>query len=228
MSRTVELLHKIDKTSSATAIKVNALDARVDRHITREDNWQDRMEEAVKECPEAGHIKEQNGKINKIMIFQKALALIAAAILILGAIATMIFGYMGNASGDPSIVPYSYACPEDRVVAIGEVLTRLNNSNGAMELNIQFACDNRGDSYPVLIMNMRVSCLNCDSCKSMLSYYRNNWSQISSGWYMWFGSKLIDVYNSEGKLMYKVDENGKIIQMKHALNEQDREGVIYG
>ena len=121
MSRTVELLHSIDKTVGITSSEVASLRKSLDDHKSsdskrrdKQEEWELRIEEAVKECPEAGHIRDQNGKIDKMMVLLRAMRLLLASIVILGVICSIIFGFLklGNRGSD-SIVPSTYVQEDD-------------------------------------------------------------------------------------------------------------------
>lgn len=59
-------ISKIDKTSGITNEKVDILIDDFKDHKEREYGWQDRIERKVEECPEASHIKKQNGKLERL------------------------------------------------------------------------------------------------------------------------------------------------------------------
>jgi len=95
----MDMLHKIDKTSGVTAGKLEALGKSFDEHKYGENKWQERMEAAVQECPEAGHIKIQNGKITDMQVVLRAIRMITAGILVVGTLFGIFFGVMKYVDG---------------------------------------------------------------------------------------------------------------------------------
>jgi hypothetical protein len=99
VSKTMDLLHKIDKQSGITGQKVEALGKDLEdykigqsKHRVKQDNWEVRIEAAVQECPESSHIKTQNGKISDMQTTLKAIKYLVKWILVIGTVAGIYFG----------------------------------------------------------------------------------------------------------------------------------------
>jgi hypothetical protein len=99
MSKTIDLLHKIDKQGSSNADRLEYLNKNFEDHKYGDVKWREshvgwelRIEKAVQECPEAGHIKEQNGKISDMQTTLKAIKFLVKWILTIGTAAGIYFG----------------------------------------------------------------------------------------------------------------------------------------
>jgi hypothetical protein len=113
MSKTTEMLHSIDKTVGITAEKVASLTDSFRDHKDSDNKrrekqaeWELRLEKAVKECPEAGHIKEQNGKLDRMAATVQAVKIFMKWILIITAITSTFLMYMKYVNGAGELIEY--------------------------------------------------------------------------------------------------------------------------
>jgi len=214
--RNRELLQKIDKRCAVNGTNLENLKDIFSEHKQEEEPRLIRIEAAVlenaKHCPESGHIEIQNGKIDDMTIVLKSVKLLVSIILVAGTLISIILGVLKYASGEEC--PYLYEQQSDRIQTIDVILKKMNNSSGARELNTKFSCIDKNADEPVLKIELRSNCLECKNCKEFLELTYPHFNQISKGWFKWFGSNKVAIYNRDNELKYTVNKLGLFTKYK--------------
>lgn len=205
MSKSSESLHRIDKCTAVMVANMANLTDELQDHKLKEDKWQGRLEAAAKLCPESGHIRVQNGKIDDMNIILKAVKILVTIILVLGVVIGSILGFLTYANSEEK--PYIYQERSDRLIVMEQRLLELNHSEGAAFTGAIFKCYNPEDGTPVLSMFLLNRCLKCNACFRYLENIEVHIMTISRGWYKWLGTHRIDIYNKYDIMICQVLEN---------------------
>ena len=188
-----------------------------ERHEKDGNRKYDTLLESANSCVESGHIKEQNGKIDRIIALLDKLQQrrgvtfgdIVKGMVVIATIVGITFGvmsYFNRASGEEK--KHNPDCPIVEGMPIDVVIKAFNEADASKAFGFTFSCAAPDIEIPTLQFytnkprNFLVAKENTLKCLT---------EAISTDWQVATGSCLINVYDSEGRLCYYTDKEGNFI-----------------
>ena len=188
-----------------------------ERHEKDGNKKYDVLLESANSCVESGHIKEQNGKIDRIIALLDKLQQrkgvtfgdIVKGMVVIATIVGITFGvmsYFNRASGEEK--KHNPDCPIVEGMPIDIVVKAFNEADASKAFGFTFSCAAPDIEIPTLQFytnkprNFLVAKENTLKCLT---------EAISVDWQIATGSCLINVYDSEGRLCYYTDKDGNFI-----------------
>ncbi len=168
-------------------------------------------------CVESSHIREQNGKIDRILsilnkIQQKRFVEIAdiiKGVVIIATIVGITFGvmsYFSKAHG----VEVQQGCPSDKDIKILELVKLFNAAPASKQLGFTFSCAAPDVETPTLQLYTHTPHNICIQREVQLKYIAEC---ISADWFVHTKSKLVNVYDKIGRLIYYTNLKGEFISV---------------
>ena len=188
-----------------------------ERHEKDGNKKYDVLLESANSCVESGHIKEQNGKIDRIIALLDKLQQrrgvtfgdIVKGMVVIATIVGITFGvmsYFNRANGEEK--KHNPDCPIVEGMPIDIVVKAFNEADASKAFGFTFSCAAPDIEIPTLQFytnkprNFLVAKENTLKCLT---------EAISTDWQVATGSCLINVYDSEGRLCYYTDKEGNFI-----------------
>ena len=188
-----------------------------ERHEKDGNKKYDVLLENANSCVESGHIKEQNGKIDRIIALLDKLQQrngvtfgdIVKGMVVIATIVGITFGvmsYFNRANGEEK--KHNPDCPIVEGMPIDIVVKAFNEADASKAFGFTFSCAAPDIEIPTLQFytnkprNFLVAKENTLKCLT---------EAISTDWQIATGSCLINVYDSEGRLCYYTDKDGNFI-----------------
>jgi len=188
-----------------------------ERHEKDGNKKYDVLLESANSCVESGHIKEQNGKIDRIIALLDKLQQrkgvtfgdIVKGMVVIATIVGITFGvmsYFNRANGEEK--KHNPDCPIVEGMPIDIVVKAFNEADASKAFGFTFSCAAPDIEIPTLQFytnkprNFLVAKENTLKCLT---------EAISTDWQIATGSCLINVYDSEGRLCYYTDKDGNFI-----------------
>ena len=188
-----------------------------ERHEKDGNKKYDVLLENANSCVESGHIKEQNGKIDRIIALLDKLQQrngvtfgdIVKGMVVIATIVGITFGvmsYFNRANGEEK--KHNPDCPIVEGMPIDIVVKAFNEADASKVFGFTFSCAAPDIEIPTLQFytnkprNFLVAKENTLKCLT---------EAISTDWQVATGSCLINVYDSEGRLCYYTDKDGNFI-----------------
>ena len=188
-----------------------------ERHEKDGNKKYDVLLENANSCVESGHIKEQNGKIDRIIALLDKLQQrkgvtfgdIVKGMVVIATIVGITFGvmsYFNRANGEEK--KHNPDCPIVEGMPIDIVVKAFNEADASKAFGFTFSCAAPDIEIPTLQFytnkprNFLVAKENTLKCLT---------EAISTDWQVATGSCLINVYDSEGRLCYYTDKEGNFI-----------------
>ena len=188
-----------------------------ERHEKDGNKKYDVLLESANSCVESGHIKEQNGKIDRIIALLDKLQQrngvtfgdIVKGMVVIATIVGITFGvmsYFNRANGEEK--KHNPDCPIVEGMPIDIVVKAFNEADASKAFGFTFSCAAPDIEIPTLQFytnkprNFLVAKENTLKCLT---------EAISVDWQIATGSCLINVYDSEGRLCYYTDKDGNFI-----------------
>jgi hypothetical protein len=188
-----------------------------ERHEKDGNKKYDILLENANSCVESGHIKEQNGKIDRIIALLDKLQQrngvtfgdIVKGMVVIATIVGITFGvmsYFNRANGEEK--KHNPDCPIVEGMPIDIVVKAFNEADASKAFGFTFSCAAPDIEIPTLQFytnkprNFLVAKENTLKCLT---------EAISTDWQVATGSCLINVYDSEGRLCYYTDKEGNFI-----------------
>jgi hypothetical protein len=188
-----------------------------ERHEKDGNKKYDVLLESANSCVESGHIKEQNGKIDRIIALLDKLQQrngvtfgdIVKGMVVIATIVGITFGvmsYFNRANGEEK--KHNPDCPIVEGMPIDIVVKAFNEADASKAFGFTFSCAAPDIEIPTLQFytnkprNFLVAKENTLKCLT---------EAISTDWQIATGSCLINVYDSEGRLCYYTDKEGNFI-----------------
>ncbi len=188
-----------------------------ERHEKDGNKKYDVLLESANSCVESGHIKEQNGKIDRIIALLDKLQQrngvtfgdIVKGMVVIATIVGITFGvmsYFNRANGEEK--KHNPDCPIVEGMPIDIVIKAFNEADASKAFGFTFSCAAPDIEIPTLQFytnkprNFLVAKENTLKCLT---------EAISTDWQIATGSCLINVYDSEGRLCYYTDKEGNFI-----------------
>ena len=188
-----------------------------ERHEKDGNKKYDVLLENANSCVESGHIKEQNGKIDRIIALLDKLQQrngvtfgdIVKGMVVIATIVGITFGvmsYFNRANGEEK--KHNPDCPIVEGMPIDVVIKAFNEADASKAFGFTFSCAAPDIEIPTLQFytnkprNFLVAKENTLKCLT---------EAISTDWQVATGSCLINVYDSEGRLCYYTDKEGNFI-----------------
>ena len=188
-----------------------------ERHEKDGNKKYDVLLENANSCVESGHIKEQNGKIDRIIALLDKLQQrngvtfgdIVKGMVVIATIVGITFGvmsYFNRANGEEK--KHNPDCPIVEGMPIDIVVKAFNEADASKAFGFTFSCAAPDIEIPTLQFytnkprNFLVAKENTLKCLT---------EAISTDWQIATGSCLINVYDSEGRLCYYTDKEGNFI-----------------
>jgi len=188
-----------------------------ERHEKDGNRKYDTLLESANSCVESGHIKEQNGKIDRIIALLDKLQQrrgvtfgdIVKGMVVIATIVGITFGvmsYFNRASGEEK--KHNPDCPIVEGMPIDVVIKAFNEADASKAFGFTFSCAAPDIEIPTLQFYTNKPKNFLVAKENTLKYLTE---AISADWKIATGSCLINVYDSEGRLCYYTDKEGNFI-----------------
>ena len=188
-----------------------------ERHEKDGNRKYDTLLESANSCVESGHIKEQNGKIDRIIALLDKLQQrrgvtfgdIVKGMVVIATIVGITFGvmsYFNRASGEEK--KHNPDCPIVEGMPIDVVVKAFNEADASKAFGFTFSCAAPDIEIPTLQFYTNKPKNFLVAKENILKYLTE---AISADWQIATGSCLINVYDSEGRLCYYTDKEGNFI-----------------
>ncbi len=188
-----------------------------ERHEKDGNKKYDVLLENANSCVESGHIKEQNGKIDRIIALLDKLQQrkgvtfgdIVKGMVVIATIVGITFGvmsYFNRASGEEK--KHNPDCPIVEGMPIDVVVKAFNEADASKAFGFTFSCAAPDIEIPTLQFYTNKPKNFLVAKENTLKYLTE---AISADWQIATGSCLINVYDSEGRLCYYTDKDGNFI-----------------
>jgi len=188
-----------------------------ERHEKDGNRKYDTLLESANSCVESGHIKEQNGKIDRIIALLDKLQQrngvtfgdIVKGMVVIATIVGITFGvmsYFNRASGEEK--KHNPDCPIVEGMPIDVVIKAFNEADASKAFGFTFSCAAPDIEIPTLQFYTNKPKNFLVAKENTLKYLTE---AISADWQIATGSCLINVYDSEGRLCYYTDKEGNFI-----------------
>ena len=188
-----------------------------ERHEKDGNRKYDTLLESANSCVESGHIKEQNGKIDRIIALLDKLQQrrgvtfgdIVKGMVVIATIVGITFGvmsYFNRASGEEK--KHNPDCPIVEGMPIDVVIKAFNEADASKAFGFTFSCAAPDIEIPTLQFYTNKPKNFLVAKENILKYLTE---AISADWQIATGSCLINVYDSEGRLCYYTDKEGNFI-----------------
>ena len=188
-----------------------------ERHEKDGNRKYDTLLESANSCVESGHIKEQNGKIDRIIALLDKLQQrrgvtfgdIVKGMVVIATIVGITFGvmsYFNRASGEEK--KHNPDCPIVEGMPIDVVIKAFNEADASKAFGFTFSCAAPDIEIPTLQFYTNKPKNFLVAKENTLKYLTE---AISADWKIATGSCLINVYDSEGRLCYYTDKDGNFI-----------------
>jgi len=188
-----------------------------ERHEKDGNKKYDVLLENANSCVESGHIKEQNGKIDRIIALLDKLQQrngvtfgdIVKGMVVIATIVGITFGvmsYFNRANGEEK--KHNPDCPIVEGMPIDIVVKAFNEADASKAFGFTFSCAAPDIEIPTLQFYTNKPRNFLVAKENTLKYLTE---AISTDWQIATGSCLINVYDSEGRLCYYTDKDGNFI-----------------
>jgi len=188
-----------------------------ERHEKDGNKKYDVLLENANSCVESGHIKEQNGKIDRIIALLDKLQQrkgvtfgdIVKGMVVIATIVGITFGvmsYFNRANGEEK--KHNPDCPIVEGMPIDVVVKAFNEADASKAFGFTFSCAAPDIEIPTLQFYTNKPKNFLVAKENTLKYLTE---AISADWQIATGSCLINVYDSEGRLCYYTDKEGNFI-----------------
>ena len=188
-----------------------------ERHEKDGNKKYDVLLESANSCVESGHIKEQNGKIDRIIALLDKLQQrqgvtfgdIVKGMVVIATIVGITFGvmsYFNRANGEEK--KHNPDCPIVEGMPIDIVVKAFNEADASKAFGFTFSCAAPDIEIPTLQFYTNKPRNFLVAKENTLKYLTE---AISADWQIATGSCLINVYDSEGRLCYYTDKDGNFI-----------------
>ena len=188
-----------------------------ERHEKDGNKKYDVLLENANSCVESGHIKEQNGKIDRIIALLDKLQQrkgvtfgdIVKGMVVIATIVGITFGvmsYFNRANGEEK--KHNPDCPIVEGMPIDVVVKAFNEADASKAFGFTFSCTAPDIEIPTLQFYTNKPKNFLVAKENILKYLTE---AISADWKIATGSCLINVYDSEGRLCYYTDKDGNFI-----------------
>ena len=188
-----------------------------ERHEKDGNKKYDVLLENANSCVESGHIKEQNGKIDRIIALLDKLQQrngvtfgdIVKGMVVIATIVGITFGvmsYFNRANGEEK--KHNPDCPIVEGMPIDIVVKAFNEADASKAFGFTFSCAAPDIEIPTLQFYTNKPRNFLVAKENTLKYLTE---AISADWQIATGSCLINVYDSEGRLCYYTDKDGNFI-----------------
>ena len=188
-----------------------------ERHEKDGNRKYDTLLESANSCVESGHIKEQNGKIDRIIALLDKLQQrrgvtfgdIVKGMVVIATIVGITFGvmsYFNRANGEEK--KHNPDCPIVEGMPIDIVVKAFNEADASKAFGFTFSCAAPDIEIPTLQFYTNKPKNFLVAKENTLKYLTE---AISADWQIATGSCLINVYDSEGRLCYYTDKEGNFI-----------------
>ena len=188
-----------------------------ERHEKDGNKKYDVLLENANSCVESGHIKEQNGKIDRIIALLDKLQQrkgvtfgdIVKGMVVIATIVGITFGvmsYFNRANGEEK--KHNPDCPIVEGMPIDIVIKAFNEADASKVFGFTFSCAAPDIEIPTLQFYTNKPRNFLVAKENTLKYLTE---AISTDWQIATGSCLINVYDSEGRLCYYTDKDGNFI-----------------
>ena len=188
-----------------------------ERHEKDGNRKYDVLLENANSCVESGHIKEQNGKIDRIIALLDKLQQrngvtfgdIVKGMVVIATIVGITFGvmsYFNRANGEEK--KHNPDCPIVEGMPIDIVVKAFNEADASKVFGFTFSCAAPDIEIPTLQFYTNKPRNFLVAKENTLKYLTE---AISTDWQIATGSCLINVYDSEGRLCYYTDKDGNFI-----------------
>ena len=188
-----------------------------ERHEKDGNKKYDVLLENANSCVESGHIKEQNGKIDRIIALLDKLQQrngvtfgdIVKGMVVIATIVGITFGvmsYFNRANGEEK--KHNPDCPIVEGMPIDVVIKAFNEADASKAFGFTFSCAAPDIEIPTLQFYTNKPKNFLVAKENTLKYLTE---AISADWQIATGSCLINVYDSEGRLCYYTDKEGNFI-----------------
>ena len=188
-----------------------------ERHEKDGNRKYDVLLENANSCVESGHIKEQNGKIDRIIALLDKLQQrngvtfgdIVKGMVVIATIVGITFGvmsYFNRANGEEK--KHNPDCPIVEGMPIDIVIKAFNEADASKVFGFTFSCAAPDIEIPTLQFYTNKPRNFLVAKENTLKYLTE---AISTDWQIATGSCLINVYDSEGRLCYYTDKDGNFI-----------------
>ena len=188
-----------------------------ERHEKDGNKKYDVLLENANSCVESGHIKEQNGKIDRIIALLDKLQQrngvtfgdIVKGMVVIATIVGITFGvmsYFNRANGEEK--KHNPDCPIVEGMPIDIVVKAFNEADASKAFGFTFSCAAPDIEIPTLQFYTNKPKNFLVTKENTLKYLTE---AISADWQIATGSCLINVYDSEGRLCYYTDKDGNFI-----------------
>ena len=171
-------------------------------------------------CPESSHIEKQNGKIDRLIALVTKIenkqtitwSGLIKAIMTIGAIVAISFGvlsYFNKSHGEEV-----QSCPAHENIKVSELVKLFNDSPASKRLGFSFSCVEPDIETPTLQLYTHTPHNLCIQREVQLKYITEC---VSADWFAHTKSKLVNVYDKMGRLIYYTNLRGEFISVDELM-----------
>ena len=171
-------------------------------------------------CPESSHIEKQNGKIDRLIALVTKIenkqtvtwSGLVRAIVTIGGIVAISFGVMSyfNKSHGEEV----QSCPAHENIKVSELVKLFNNSPASKQLGFTFGCTAPDIETPTLQLYTHTPHNLCIQREVQLKYIVEC---ISADWEAHTKSKMVNVYDKMGRLIYYTNLKGEFLSVDEVM-----------
>ncbi len=168
-------------------------------------------------CPESPHIEKQNGKIDRLISLVTKIenkqtvtwSGLIRAIVTIGGIVAISFGVMSYFNKS-----HGEECPVHENIKVSELVKIFNDAPASKQLGFTFGCAAPDVETPTLQLYTHTPHNLCIQREVQLKYIAEC---IAIDWFSHTESKLVNVYDKMGRLIYYTNLEGEFISVDEVM-----------